>query len=117
MTAIWRSTLRLQQAANKNVVSKVQSRNLNLMEYQSKNLLDKHNVCVQKFMMVENKDEAKTVAKDFSNIFYETGKFKLGCKTIFCRRCQGICDQGADFSRRPRPRAFQQWIQGRRSHH
>jgi len=69
MAAIWRSTLRLQQAANKNVVSKVQSRNLNLMEYQSKNLLDKHNVCVQKFMMVENKDEAKTVAKDFSNIF------------------------------------------------
>lgn len=69
MAAIWRSTLRLHQAANKNVVSKVQSRNLNLMEYQSKHLLEQHKVCVQKFKMVENKDEAKNVAKGFSNIF------------------------------------------------
>lgn len=67
MAAIWRSTLRLQQAAKKNLVSNVQARNLNLMEYQSKNLLDQHHVCVQKFKIVENNEQAKTVAKDFRN--------------------------------------------------
>ncbi|XP_059491303.1 succinate--CoA ligase [GDP-forming] subunit beta, mitochondrial [Neocloeon triangulifer] len=66
MAAIWRNSVRLQSAAkNSLVVSKMQTRNLNLMEFQSKNLLDKHSVCVQKFKMVSNKDEAKTVADDF----------------------------------------------------
>ncbi|XP_065350744.1 succinate--CoA ligase [GDP-forming] subunit beta, mitochondrial [Cloeon dipterum] len=61
MAGLWRNSLRLQ----KSLTSKMQTRNLNLMEYQSKNLLDKHSVCVQKFKMVENKEEAQTVAEDF----------------------------------------------------
>jgi succinyl-CoA synthetase beta subunit len=35
------------------------------MEYQSKDLLDKHNVFIQKFMMAENSADAKKIVNDF----------------------------------------------------
>lgn len=48
----------------------VPTRNLNLMEFQSKNLLDKHNVCIQKFKMAENTSDAVSVSKEFSKFKY-----------------------------------------------
>ena len=41
-------------------------RNLNLLEYQSKELLDKHGVTVQKFKMAESAEQAKEAVKTFS---------------------------------------------------
>ena len=41
-------------------------RNLNLLEYQSKELLDKHGVTVQKFKMAESAEQAKEAVQTFS---------------------------------------------------
>lgn len=48
----------------KNIINVKQIRLLNLLEYQSKDLLAKHGITVQKFMLVSNHDEADKVAKD-----------------------------------------------------
>lgn len=43
-------------------------RHLNLLEYQSKNLLDEAGVAIQKFRLLESKNDLKAL-DDFSNIF------------------------------------------------
>ncbi|XP_043238347.1 succinate--CoA ligase [GDP-forming] subunit beta, mitochondrial-like [Amphibalanus amphitrite] len=45
-------------------------RNLNLLEYQSKELLDKHGVTVQKFKMAESAEQAKEAVKTFTPAEY-----------------------------------------------
>lgn len=40
-------------------------RNLNLLEYQSKGLLEEHQVLVQRFRVASDEAEAKTIPKEF----------------------------------------------------
>lgn len=49
---------------SKIIISLQQSRKLNLLEYQSKDLLAKHGVSVQKFKLVSNQSEAEKVSTD-----------------------------------------------------
>ncbi|KAF4533391.1 hypothetical protein B566_EDAN003683 [Ephemera danica] len=71
MAAMWRSAFKSSNLTFQNFISKskkaanLPTRHLNLMEHQSKNLLDKHNVCIQKFMMAENIADATSIASDF----------------------------------------------------
>ena len=46
-------------------ITSVQSRNLNLLEYQSKGLLLDYGVTVQKFRMATNDEEAAKIPADF----------------------------------------------------
>ena len=43
----------------------IPARCLNLLEYQSKGLLEEHKVLVQKFRVAEDKSDASKIAKDF----------------------------------------------------
>ncbi|CAG0888654.1 unnamed protein product, partial [Darwinula stevensoni] len=43
----------------------IQTRNLNLLEYQSKSLLEEHGIKIQKFRLVENVAQAEEVARSF----------------------------------------------------
>lgn len=47
-------------------VNAMQVRFLNLLEYQSKVLMENHGVNIQKFKMVRNADDAKTLSKDLA---------------------------------------------------
>ena len=51
-------------------VAKMQVRYLNLLEYQSKALLESSGVAIQKFRVVENIQEAKCLTQDFSKYMY-----------------------------------------------
>ena len=46
-------------------VNKIQNRNLNLLEYQSKGLLQEFGVTVQKFRVASNETEAQGIAGEF----------------------------------------------------
>ncbi|KAK6631956.1 Succinate--CoA ligase [GDP-forming] subunit beta, mitochondrial [Polyplax serrata] len=50
----------------RNAIHSTQIRKLNLLEYQSKDLLAKHGVTVQKFKLVSSNTEAENVAKDLT---------------------------------------------------
>ena len=47
-------------------VTAIQTRFLNLMEYQSKVLMQDHGVNIQKFKLIKSPDEAKTISSDLS---------------------------------------------------
>lgn len=66
MTLLWKSVKILTPSLLKSKfrINSSQVRNLNLLEYQSKDLLAKHGVTVQKFKLVTNPQEAENVSKE-----------------------------------------------------
>lgn len=67
MNSLFLSTVRRSQCFKNSFqnVLKVNKRNLNLLEYQSKTLLDECGVAIQKFRVLEGKQDSK-VLDDFS---------------------------------------------------
>lgn len=66
MTLLWKTIKIITPSLLKSKcgINSLQVRNLNLLEYQSKDLLAKHGVTVQKFKLVTNPQEAENVAKE-----------------------------------------------------
>ena len=70
MSALYKTVSKMGQAPkllkmSTPALNKMQSRNLNLLEHQSKGLLQDFGVTVQKFRVASNEDEAKAIAKEF----------------------------------------------------
>jgi len=70
MSALYKTVSKMGQAPkllkmSTPALNKMQSRNLNLLEHQSKGLLQEFGVTVQKFRVASNENEAKAIAKEF----------------------------------------------------
>lgn len=70
MNSLLLSTVRRSQCFKNSLqnVLKINKRNLNLLEYQSKTLLDECGVAIQKFRVLEGKQDSK-VLDDFSEYY------------------------------------------------
>ena len=70
MSALYKTVSKMGQAPkllkmSTPALNKMQSRNLNLLEHQSKGLLQEFGVTVQKFRVASNETEAKAIAQEF----------------------------------------------------
>ncbi|XP_069693922.1 succinate--CoA ligase [GDP-forming] subunit beta, mitochondrial [Periplaneta americana] len=63
MSALLKNLVRTKFSCHKVVTTQI--RFLNLLEYQSKSLLESNGVAIQKFRVIENVEEAKCLTKDF----------------------------------------------------
>lgn len=118
-TKVWNSSLtHLKQIAT------TQKRHLNLLEYQSKSLLQDSGVAIQEFCMLDATD--KTSLTKFS--MYACNPSPPGtwliiivafCISFFLSawcRCRRVCGESANPGRRPWKGPLWHWLQRRRSH-
>ena len=94
MSALYKSMSKMGQTSkllkvSAPAVSIVQSRNLNLLEYQSKGLLQDFGVTVQKFRMATNEDEAKKIPGDFP-----CAEYVIKAQVLAGGRGKGTFDSG-----------------------
>ena len=94
MSALYKTVSKMGQAPkllkmSAPAVTKVQNRNLNLLEYQSKGLLQDFGVTVQKFRVASNEGEAKKIPGDFP-----CSEYVIKAQVLAGGRGKGTFDNG-----------------------
>jgi len=94
MSALYKTVSKMGQAPKllkmtAPAVNKVQNRNLNLLEYQSKGLLQDFGVTVQKFRVASNEPEAEAIPKDFP-----CSEYVIKAQVLAGGRGKGTFDNG-----------------------
>lgn len=80
-------------------------RNLNLLECNSKELLQKYGVAIQEFKVLENSPNDAQIINQFGKhfiVFILSMRILNDCFVIYIYRLPGICCKGTDTGRRSR---------------